>query len=334
MPGSPNVAFQHKLHILLLDPSDAGDELLRILKDSTTVSSVRLMGALPDGIDGLRADHIDTIFVDPLEFDLEHASSFIFRVRRLIPEIVFVIYARRSSIESQRANFYQSERSRLSHYFFLDKDTPSGWMNAEAEACIGRCIYAHRWIKTLYDIDTLRDSMLGTNMLAHDASEYGKLVEDAREQLMALLPYKGHPTRRLPLDNSVFVSYRFQEESYGSAVKQLLLDANFIPVTGERTNGYIGRSVIERIRDSRYFLSLMTRLSEKIDGSFTCSPWLIEEKGVALAFDKRIVMLVEDGVTDYGLMQGDWERIHFNSKSFSLAAIRAISQLKSYRGDG
>jgi hypothetical protein len=137
--------------------------------------------------------------------------------------------------------------------------------------------------------------------LSPETSEYVRLIDDARGQLMALLPYKGHPKRA---------------------------------VTGEQTSGYIGRSVIERIRQSRYFLSLITRVGEKTDGTFTCSPWLLEEKGVALAFDKRIVMLVEDGVTDYGLMQGDWERIHFDTKSFSVAAIRAINQIKSYRGDG
>jgi hypothetical protein len=332
--GSPDFSLQHGLNLLLIDSVDACDELRLIFSHSDAVASVQLVSALPSGIDALRADRIDTIFIDPLEFSLEEASSFIFRVRRLIPKIVFVIYSSRSSIESQRAKFYHGERSRLSHYFFLDKDIPKGWLSAEADVAIGRCLYAHRWIQILADIDTLRDSMLGASMLAEDVSQFGKLVNDARDQLMALLPYKGHPIKVVPVDNSVFVSYRFQEENYASTLKQLLLEAGFTPVTGERANGYIGRSVIERIRNSRYFLCLMTRLGEKFDGGFTCSPWLLEEKGVALAFDKRIVMLVEDGVTDYGLMQGDWERIHFDNNSFSLAAIRAISQLKSYRGDG
>jgi hypothetical protein len=326
---------QPELRIIVVDPSKSTNEIASILKGFNAVSRVQVADTLPDGMESLRADDINTIFIDPLEFDLEQACSFIFRIRRVIPQIVFVICSKRSLVEANRAIFFQGERSRLSHYFFLDKETPTGWIDAEIEAIIGRCIYAHRWIRTLNDVDTLRDGLLEGDALSPGTSEYVRLIDDARGQLMALLPYKGHPKRAVPLDeDSVFVSYSFQEENYGSALKQLLLGAGFAPVTGEQTSGYIGRSVIERIRQSRYFLSLITRVGEKTDGTFTCSPWLLEEKGVALAFDKRIVMLVEDGVTDYGLMQGDWERIHFDTKSFSVAAIRAINQIKSYRGDG
>lgn len=335
MPGSRSGVIQPQLRIIVVDSSRSGSEFAESLRGFKAVSFVQVADIIPDSIESLLADNINTVIIDPLEFDLEQACTFIFRIRRVIPQIVFVIYSRRSSVEKNRATFYQGERSRLSHYFFLDKDTPLGWINAEIESIIGRCVYAHRWIQTLNDVDTLRDSLLDGDALSHDTSEYVRLIDDARGHLMALLPYKGHPKRAVPLDeSSVFISYSFQEESYGSALKKLLIEAGFTPVTGEQANGYIGRSVIERIRESRYFLSLITRVSEKTDGTFTCSPWLLEEKGVALAFDKRIVMLVEDGVTDYGLMQGDWERIHFDIKSFSLAAIRAIAQIKSYRGDG
>lgn len=335
MPGSQDIIMQPELRVIIIDPSKSGDEILQVLKDSGAVSFVRAFEILPEGIDFLQVHRINTIFIDPFEFDLEQASSLIFRIRRLIPEVVFVISSRRSLIEANRSIFYQGERSRLSHYFFVDKDTPPGWMKAEIETIIGRCVYAHRWIRTLNDVDKLRATLLDGDALARDTSQYVKLIDDARGHLMALLPYKGSTKgAEASADNSVFISYSFEEGSYGLALKQLLLDAGFTPVTGERVNGYIGRSVIERIRQSKYFLSVITRVSEKVDGTFACSPWLLEEKGVALAFDKRIVMLVEDGVADYGLMQGDWERIRFNTKSFSVAAIRAITQLKSYRGDG
>ena len=76
----------------------------------------------------------------------------------------------------------------------------------------------------------------------------------------------------------------------------------------------------------------MTRADEKADGTFTTSPWLLEEKGAALAFGKKIVLMVEDGVADIGGLQGDWQRIHFTPKGFIMAAIKAVQQLTSYLG--
>ena len=76
----------------------------------------------------------------------------------------------------------------------------------------------------------------------------------------------------------------------------------------------------------------MTRHKLKDDGMYTTSPWLLEEKGAALALGKRIVLMIEDGVDDYGGLQGDWQRIHFNSKSFLKSSLSATKQLKSYTG--
>lgn len=60
--------------------------------------------------------------------------------------------------------------------------------------------------------------------------------------------------------------------------------------------------------------------------------WLLEEKGAALALGKPIVLMVEEGVTDSGGLQGDWQRIHFGPKGFLKAALQAVEQLKSYAG--
>tara|TARA_B100000029_G_C17011798_1_gene755194 strand:+ start:333 stop:575 length:243 start_codon:yes stop_codon:yes gene_type:complete len=78
----------------------------------------------------------------------------------------------------------------------------------------------------------------------------------------------------------------------------------------------------------------MTCADEKMDGTFTTSPWLLEEKGAALALDKPLVMMVEEGVSDFGGLQGDWQRIHFGAKGFLKAALEAVDQLKSYAGEG
>ena len=42
--------------------------------------------------------------------------------------------------------------------------------------------------------------------------------------------------------------------------------------------------------------------------------------------------MVEDGVDDFGGLQGDWQRIHFGPKGFLVAALQAVEQLQSYAG--
>jgi hypothetical protein len=76
----------------------------------------------------------------------------------------------------------------------------------------------------------------------------------------------------------------------------------------------------------------MTKDKEKVDGTFFTSPWLIEEKGVAFAYQKPLVLMIEEGVTDFGGLQGDWQGIDFTPKGFLKAAQKAVKQLKSYTG--
>jgi hypothetical protein len=77
----------------------------------------------------------------------------------------------------------------------------------------------------------------------------------------------------------------------------------------------------------------MTRDKEKADGTYTTSPWLLEEKGVAIAFGKYLVLLVEEGITDFGGLQGDWQRHHFSAKGFTTVALKAVKQLRSTAGN-
>ena len=132
----------------------------------------------------------------------------------------------------------------------------------------------------------------------------------------------------------MFFSYCFAETEYAEGLIPLLEERGFRVITGQRSNTYISRAIIDRIRNCEYFLCLMTRDKEKTDGTFTTSPWLLEEKGVALALGKQIVLMVEEGVDDFGGLQGDWQRIHFGPKGFLKAALEAARQLASYSGRG
>jgi len=150
------------------------------------------------------------------------------------------------------------------------------------------------------------------------------------EELLDRLPAGDHaPNVRA---NTVFLSCRFADIQYIDGLKALLLDAGFDVITGDNASGSVGHTILERIRESEFFVSLMTRNERKEDGTFTTSPWLLEEKGAALAFGKYLVILIEKGVTDFGGLQGDWQVHHFVAKSFTAAALKAVKQLKSAAG--
>ena len=133
-------------------------------------------------------------------------------------------------------------------------------------------------------------------------------------------------------ENGVFLSCRFADTQYIDGLKALLSDAGFEVITGDNADGRIGQTILERIGEARFFVSLMTRDEPKADGSFTTSPWLLEEKGAALALGKYLVILVEEGVSDFGELQGDWQRYHFAAKGFTAAALSAVKQLRIAAG--
>ena len=131
---------------------------------------------------------------------------------------------------------------------------------------------------------------------------------------------------------TVFLSHRFAENEYVCGLTRLLENEGFTVSIGSPVNTYVSQAVLQRISDADYFVCLMTRDKEKVDGNYTTSPWLLEEKGAALALKKPVVLLVEHGVDELGGLQGDWQRIHFGPKGYLSAALQAVGQLNSYAG--
>ncbi len=126
----------------------------------------------------------------------------------------------------------------------------------------------------------------------------------------------------------VFLSHCFADKDLAVGLTALLNQHGFEVLTGLDTAGSISRVILQRIGEADFFLCLMTRDQLKADGTFTTSPWLLEEKGAALALQKPVVLMVEDGVSDFGELQGDVERIHFGERRFVMAALQAIEHLK------
>lgn len=317
------------LKVLICDSEATSAEALeRGLSASKDVIESFFVTSIVDARHVVGHKDLNTIFIDPMSLGLEEASTFIFETRTALPEIVFVLFMDKARAERRRGEFYRGERWRFAHYYSLDKQTPVAAFADELDASIWQCQSDLVWRLSSSSLQRLRAE---AGRLATSAGAQGKALLDAVRDSV-----NRSQSRLIDVANprSVFLSYRFAEEEYVAGLAELLRQNNFEVVTGQSSNTYISRSIIDRIRESAFFLSLITRADAKADGTFTTSPWLLEEKGVALAFGKPLVLMIEEGVSDFGGLQGDWQRIHFGPKGFLTAALEAVAQLKSYVGAG
>jgi hypothetical protein len=313
------------LRVLICDPDSVSKDAL--FEQLSKHTAVKYVDALDINVseEQLRADEINTIFIDPLVPNFDATSKFIFAVRKSLPEIVFVLYMDVATAEAKRRIFYYGERRRLSHYYNLDKAVPVTSFPDEVKSVIRIC---QEDLGLRLSSATLK--RLSEPRTGEAKQEPPKAVQEVRE----LVARVSASRQSLPKKNTVFLSYQFAETEYSEGLIPLLEERGFGVITGKRSNTYISRAIIDRIRDCEYFLCLMTRDKEKTDGTFTTSPWLLEEKGVALALGKQLVLMIEEGVDDFGGLQGDWQRIHFGPKGFLRAALEAARQLASYSGRG
>ena len=319
------------LKILIVDQEQpAVNSLKQSLQYEEAVLTVSAASSIAEAEQMLARNGFNSIFIDPLTLGLDEASKFIFKTREQLPDIVFTLYVDRSLSETQITEFYKGERRRFSHYHYLDKRTPVALFSEEVRAVLNR---AQRYLQRRLSKASLDQLRLDAEHLTESKSV------DAQTQLLAevrSLISKINPAvwdeKKDVRKNTVFLSYRFAEVDYIKGLQKLLMQHRFEVVTGQSGNTYISKAVLDRIRECEFFLCLMTRHEKKANGTYTTSPWLLEEKGAAIAFGKPLVLMIEEGVTDIEGLQGDWQRIHFAPKEFLYAALEAINQLKSYKG--
>jgi hypothetical protein len=323
------------IKVLIVDPIDSSAEILtHTLKSmKKVVISVKRVASLPEAEDAISVGDFNTIYIDPLSIGLNEAGEFIFGIRKSFPPIVFVLYLDFIKMESKRVEFFSGARSRFSHYYKLDKFTLTASFPDEVRTTVKKCQSYLSVILTSEKIAKLQDEL--TSIQATTTTDTVKvpmsILRDIQEQLETIKAQQSKESTGVK-SKSVFLSYRFAESEYVDGLTTLLKREGYEITTGQSANTYISQAILERIRSCEFFVCLMTRSDEKKDGTYTTSTWLLEEKGAALAMNKRIVLIVEDGVNDIGGLQGDWQRIHFTAKSFTSAAIRAVDQLNSYFG--
>jgi len=326
------------LKVLIVDPYEPSAELLMqyLSKMKKTVLSVKRATSLFDARNALIESDINTIYIDPLSLSYVEAGEFIFDVRKRLPAIVFVLYLDLNKMEKIRTEFFDGERKRLSHYFRLDKLTPISFFEEELSATIRQCQSDLSYILTNEKINKLQEELSFIQTKASKEKENVNvpmsILRDIQEQLEAL---KKNREEKIAFVNpkSIFLSYRFADKEYVEGFIMLLEENKFIVKTGQDVNTFISQAILDSIKSCEFFVSLMTKADEKKDGTFTTSPWLLEEKGAALAMGKKIVLMVEENVKDIGGLQGDWQQIRFSPKTFMIAALKAVKQLKSYSGE-
>lgn len=320
------------LDILVCDTDTKTDPILmRYLDTVMAVGRTTLVASLAEATRDVVADH-NVIFLDPVRLGLAETTEFVDRTRENWPGTAFVLFLDVAAAEAQADVFYEGDRERFTHYYRLDKGTPFRALVTEVDNLLDRC---RTYVSTRRFRHEIRSVTRAIEELTPD-SDAREAISILAERLNAIFGLTAHSSGRpMVRKNSVFLSYRFEETEYVlDGLIPLLEEKGFEVLTGESTPTYISTSILQRIREAEFFLSVLTRNEEKADGTFTTSPWLLEEKGAALAFGKYVVLLVEEGVTDYGALEGDWRHHRFTPKAFLAAARKAVAQLQSASGAG
>jgi len=131
-------------------------------------------------------------------------------------------------------------------------------------------------------------------------------------------------------NKDIFIAHRFAEGALIEKLKAAIEKAGYNWKEGKREDlGSISEDILSKIRSCGFFVSVMTK-NDKLDkGGYTTSSWLIEEKGAALAFGHRPLIMVEEDVDRHyvGFLQSDDEMIYFNRNNFESKIDNAIAKI-------
>jgi hypothetical protein len=131
-------------------------------------------------------------------------------------------------------------------------------------------------------------------------------------------------------NKDIFLAHRFTEEELITKLKRIIEEKKYNWKEGKRENlGSISEDILLKIKNCGFFISLMTKKDQLTSGKFTTSSWLIEEKGAALAFGHRPLIMVEEGVDRHyiGFLQSDDEMIFFDRSNFEAKIEEAIEKI-------
>ena len=276
MPGSASNGFRNPGRRPDILP--AADVLVQELRANRSVSAVEFVTSVGEAATRLRSDIFNIVFIDPLSLGLDEATNFIFNTRDTLPHIVFVLFIDKARAERRSDDFYSGSRTRFLHYFRLDKRAPVATFRDEVNTALEKCLSDMRLMgpvqQQLEDIRAQASSLAGS--APEDAKQAIRELSAKLDDLLERLPTS--PAKTGVRANSVFLSCRFADSQYVDGLRELLEETGFEVISGDNASGYISQTILERIREAEFFISLMTRDKEKADGTYTTSPWLLERK--------------------------------------------------------
>jgi hypothetical protein len=122
---------------------------------------------------------------------------------------------------------------------------------------------------------------------------------------------------RLEDPYSVFVAHQFNKDDQDVVdyIRDTVLAPEGYKLLEGRAEGLeeFRQSILSKIQKGRFFICLLTKQTELVSGQYASSVWLYQETGVAVAYGKRPLLLVEEGIsTEYiGELQRIYEYITF-----------------------
>ena len=179
-----------------------------------------------------------------------------------------------------------------------------------------------------------------TPRLKYDAA-ISTILRDFRSTVVvALKQSRGTSTEASTLSSEfehsisiVFVGQSFAEKDaeVNEPIKRFIRAYGLTVTTGEKPEAdSVSAKVRDRIEAAQLFVGVFTR-RDKLAGraGWAASPWVVDEKAYALAKNKRLILIKEEGVKSVGGLQGDYEYLEFRRDELADLLIRLLETLKS-----
>jgi len=168
----------------------------------------------------------------------------------------------------------------LEELFYLDKDN---------------LISSPKFSKELIDKggDNNRQDHTLPLLTIEGKKRYEKMIEDILHMNMDLKPFKNWVP--FASNKKVFVAHRFNETKLVNRIKAELKKEDFGFTEGKVEDlGFITDDILNKIKESGFFLALITPFKEFKDEQFSTSSWILMEIGGAIAFKRNVLILAED----------------------------------------
>lgn len=131
-------------------------------------------------------------------------------------------------------------------------------------------------------------------------------------------------------NKKIFLAHQFKEKILVEKMKKSIKEYGYDWEEGKRSDlGSISQEILTKIQNCGFVIVLMTKKDHLENGDFTTSSWLIEEKGAALAFGHRPLIMVETGVARHyvGFLHSDDEMIYFDRSNFDAKINDALKKI-------